>query len=182
MCSFWQRQRNPQDRRPLRTGRHEGDWEFAQIGLGGLVAGLRAGLVYNTWPWMDGRFIPPADHLFSLSPWVSNLVDNVTTTQFEHRMTAYLLLALALFHALHISREHLARRAVRRASALAALILVQAGLGVTTLLLVVPLWAGLLHQAFAMIVLAMATIHRRKLGWNCGFSGVTQAAQPQMMT
>jgi cytochrome c oxidase assembly protein subunit 15 len=144
---------------------------FVQIGLGGLVAGLRAGLVYNTWPWMDGRFIPPADHLFSLSPWYSNLVNNITTTQFEHRITAYLLLALALFHAFHISREHLAKRAVRRASALAALVLAQAALGVTTLLLLVPLWAGLLHQAFAMIVLAIATIHRRKLGPHCADAG-----------
>ena len=95
---------------------------LAQIGLGGLVAGLRAGLVYNTWPLMDGRFIPPADHLFSLTPWTANFLDNVTMVQFQHRMIAYLLLALALFHALHISRETIARRAVRRAVLLAAFV------------------------------------------------------------
>jgi cytochrome c oxidase assembly protein subunit 15 len=134
-----------------------------QIGLGGLVAGLRAGLVYNSWPLMDGRFIPPRDHLFSLTPWTANFLDNVTMVQFQHRMAAYLLAALALFHALHISRERIARRAVRRARILAAFILVQAGLGVTTLVLAVPLHAALAHQAFAMIVLGLATIHRRKL-------------------
>jgi cytochrome c oxidase assembly protein subunit 15 len=134
-----------------------------QIGLGGLVAGLRAGLVYNTWPLMDGRFIPPTEHLFRLAPWTANFVDNVTMVQFQHRMTAYLLLALALYHALHISRETVARRAVRRAALLAALVAVQAGLGITTLVLAVPLHAALAHQAFAMIVLAMATVHRRKL-------------------
>lgn len=137
---------------------------LAQIGLGGLVAGLRAGLVYNTWPLMDGRFIPPADHLFSLTPWTANFLDNVTLVQFQHRMMAYLLLALALFHALHISRETIARRAVRRAALLAVFVLVQAGLGITTLVLAVPLHAALAHQAFAMVVLGMATIHRRKLG------------------
>jgi cytochrome c oxidase assembly protein subunit 15 len=134
-----------------------------QIGLGGLVAGLRAGLVYNTWPMMDGRFIPPIDQLFSLTPWAANFLDNVTMVQFQHRIVAYLLLALALFHALRISRERVARRAVRRARILAALILCQAGLGVTTLVLAIPLHAALAHQAFAMIVLGMATIHRRKL-------------------
>ena len=134
-----------------------------QIGLGGLVAGLRAGLVYNSWPLMDGHFIPPLAHLFSLTPWTANLLDNVTTVQFLHRITAYLLLALGLFHVLHIGRETLARRAVRRAILLAALILAQAGLGVTTLLLAVPLWAGLAHQATAMAVLALAVVHRRKL-------------------
>jgi cytochrome c oxidase assembly protein subunit 15 len=137
---------------------------LTQIGLGALVAGLRAGLVYNTWPLMDGRFIPPREQLFSLSPWPANFVDNVTTVQFQHRMTAYLLLALALFHAFHISRETIAKRAVRRAAVLAALVLVQVGLGITTLVLVVPLHAALAHQAFAMAVLGMATIHRRKLG------------------
>jgi cytochrome c oxidase assembly protein subunit 15 len=137
---------------------------LAQIGLGGLVAGLRAGLVYNSWPLMDGRFIPQFDHLFSLTPWAANFLDNITMVQFQHRMTAYLLAALALFHALHISREKLARRAVRRAGLLAALVLVQAALGIATLVLAVPLHAALAHQAFAMAVLGLATIHRRKLG------------------
>jgi cytochrome c oxidase assembly protein subunit 15 len=137
---------------------------FAQIGLGALVAGTRAGLAYNTWPLMDGRFIPPSQDLFSLTPLWANFLDNVLTVQFQHRMAAYLVLLLGLFHAFHISRERLARRAVRRALALALLILAQAGLGVATLLLSVPLPAALAHQALAVGVLALATVHRRKLG------------------
>jgi cytochrome c oxidase assembly protein subunit 15 len=137
---------------------------LAQIGLGGLVAGLRAGLTYNTWPLMDGRLIPPLGDLFSLTPWFANFVDNVMTVQFQHRLTAYVLLALALFHAFHISRETVAKRAVRRATVLAGFVLAQVGIGITTLVLAVPLPAALTHQAFAMAVLGMATIHRRKLG------------------
>jgi cytochrome c oxidase assembly protein subunit 15 len=137
---------------------------FAQIGLGALVAGTRAGLAYNTWPLIDGRFIPSAANLFALTPWWANFVQNLLTVQFQHRMTAYLLLLVALFHALHISRERLARRAVRRALVLAALVVAQAALGVAVVVFSVPLPAALAHQALAVGVLALATVHRRKLG------------------
>ncbi|MDE2362128.1 MAG: COX15/CtaA family protein [Hyphomicrobiales bacterium] len=130
---------------------------LTQLFLGALVAGLRAGLVYNTWPMMDGHFIPPFEHLSQLAPWWMNLVDNPTTVQFDHRMGAYVLLALALVNALAAG----ASRAARRAWALVLLLCIQAALGITTLVLVVPLWAALLHQAFAMIVLAMATVNAR---------------------
>ncbi len=134
-----------------------------QIGFGALVAGLRAGLVYNTWPLMDGRFIPPMNHLFVLSPWYSNFINNITLVQFQHRMMAYLVVAAVWLHALHISRETLAKRAVRRALLLGVLVLVQVALGITTLVLVVPISAALPHQATAMLVLALATVHRRKM-------------------
>ncbi len=136
---------------------------LVQIGLGGLVAGLRAGLIYNEWPLMDGRFIPPLDHLFRLAPWTANFLDNVTMVQFQHRMVAYLLLALAFFHAIHAQKPALGRRAARRSVLLALFVLIQAGLGITALVLAVPLWAALAHQAMAMGVLGMATIHRRKM-------------------
>jgi heme a synthase len=135
-----------------------------QIGLGGLVAGLRAGSSYNSWPLMDGHFIPPRDDLFFIKPWAANFVDNITMVQFQHRMTAYVVLALALFHAFHIGRETVAKRAARRARVLAGLVAIQVLLGITALLLVAPPAVAMAHQAFAMIVLAMATIHRRKLG------------------
>ena len=128
-----------------------------QIFLGGLVAGLRAGMTYNTWPLMDGRFIPPFGQLFNLSPRWINLFDNVETVQLQHRLGAYVLLALALLNAVFAS----ATGVRRRGWALVLLVCVQAGLGITTLLLAVPLWAALLHQAFAMIVLAMATVNAR---------------------
>lgn len=128
-----------------------------QIALGGLVAGSRAGLTYNTWPLMDGALIPSASALFVVSPWIENFVDNVTLVQFNHRLAAYLLLAAALLHAVALR----ATPAYPRARALALLVLAQAALGIVTLLLVVPLWAGLAHQVFAMAVLAMAAAHAR---------------------
>ncbi|MDE2579905.1 MAG: COX15/CtaA family protein [Hyphomicrobiales bacterium] len=128
-----------------------------QIFLGGLVAGLRAGLVYNTWPDMDGRFIPPFEHLFKLSPWWSNFFDNPTTVQFQHRMTAYLLVTLATIGALAW------RKSVNEgtARALAAVALLQAALGVATLVLNVPLLIALAHQAVAMMVLLVAVLNAR---------------------
>ena len=65
---------------------------LVQIGFGGLVAGLRAGEAYNTWPLMDGHLLLPGDVLGAMSPLWRNLVDNVAEVQFQHRMTAYLLL------------------------------------------------------------------------------------------
>ena len=73
---------------------------FVQLYLGALVAGLRAGRVYNTWPDIDGALIPSAARLFFEDPWWRNLFDNTLTVQFEHRMTAYALFALAVLHAL----------------------------------------------------------------------------------
>jgi cytochrome c oxidase assembly protein subunit 15 len=135
----------------------------AQIGLGALVAGSRAGWTYNTWPLMDGRLVPPTDDLTRLSPIWKNPLENLTLVQFDHRMIAYALIALAVWHAWSASRRAGGTSAARRAVALAGLVIVQASLGILTLLLVVPVWAALLHQAVAMMTLVMATIHRARL-------------------
>ena len=138
---------------------------LAQVALGGLVAGLRAGQAYNTWPLMNGRLVPPAADLTLLSPVWRNLVDNITTVQFQHRMTAYLLFALALLQAVWTCRALPGTSAARRSIAVAGLVTAQATFGIVTLVLVVPIWAGLLHQAFAMIVLTMVVVHRQRLGF-----------------
>ena len=78
---------------------------FVQLYFGALVAGLRAGRVYNTWPEIDGAFIPSAARLWFETPWWRNLFDNTLTVQFEHRMTAYALLILALLHAIDATRS-----------------------------------------------------------------------------
>lgn len=122
-----------------------------QIFLGALVAGLRAGRAYNTWPLMDGHFVP--DVVMLLQPWWRNFVDNIATVQFQHRMVAYTLLALAVIQAIVTARAAPGSRAAKRTTHFAGLVTLQAGLGIVTLLLVVPLWAGLVHQAFAMLVL-----------------------------
>ncbi|WP_374306221.1 COX15/CtaA family protein [Methylocella sp.] len=136
---------------------------FVQIFFGGLVAGLRAGRVYMTWPLIEGRFVPPLDELAAMSPPWRNVLDNMLTVQVEHRFTAYLLLALGLAQAVWLAIEEGAAPATRRALAFLALVAVQAGLGITTLLLAVPPWAGLAHQGFAMIVLAAATLNAQAL-------------------
>jgi heme a synthase len=134
---------------------------LAQIALGGLVAGSKAGLTYNTWPLMDGQLVPSTSALFVVKPWVENFVDNVVLVQFNHRMLAYALVAFALWHAWSIRRKAPASGAARRATAMAGLTLAQMVLGIVTLLLAVPLWAGLAHQVFAMAVLAMSVAHAR---------------------
>ena len=78
---------------------------FVQLYLGALVAGLRAGRVYNTWPEIDGALIPSAARLLFEQPWWRNLFDNTLTVQFEHRMVAYALLALAILHAIDAVRS-----------------------------------------------------------------------------
>ncbi len=132
-----------------------------QIALGGLVAGAKAGLTYNTWPLMDGRIVPSTETLFVVRPWFENLVDNPALVQFDHRLTAYLVVALAIWGAVSAWRTGANRPAARRASAVAGIALAQMALGITTLLLAVPLWAGLAHQLLAMTLLAMASVHAR---------------------
>jgi len=130
---------------------------LVQIYLGALVAGLDAGLVYNTWPLMGGRLIPDAASLFAGEPAWRNLFDNRLTVQFDHRMMAYALLAAVVLHALDAARTH--RPAAARAALLAAAVTLQAGLGILTLLHQAPLALALLHQATAMVVLTVAVVH-----------------------
>jgi cytochrome c oxidase assembly protein subunit 15 len=130
---------------------------FVQAGLGALVAGLKAGLTYNTWPLMDGRLVPVG--LGTLSPWYLNLFENITTVQFDHRVVAYALVGLALWHATALARAGQDERAVGSAGLLAAAILVQMGIGIWTLLYAVPLPLGLAHQGGAALVVAAATLH-----------------------
>jgi cytochrome c oxidase assembly protein subunit 15 len=77
-------------------------------------------------------------------------------------MFAYVVFAFALFHAWQALRKAAGTKAAKRAVAVAGLVTAQAMIGILTLLLQVPLWAGLLHQAFAMVVLAMAVVHARR--------------------
>src|SRR3954447_2524050 len=134
---------------------------LTQIGLGGLVAGSKAGFTYNTWPLMDGALTPPAAVLFSQTPWIENVVDNLALVQFNHRLVAYLVVGFALWHAWRMRQAAPGTSAACQAMGLAGLALSQAALGVLTLLLVVPLWAALPHQVLAMLLLALAVAHAR---------------------
>jgi cytochrome c oxidase assembly protein subunit 15 len=136
---------------------------FVQLYLGALVAGLRAGLVYNTWPDIDGSFIPSSARLWFETPWWRNLFDNTLTVQFEHRMTAYALLALAAFHAFDAVRSRAGTAAGNGALWLLAAIVLQATLGILTLLNQVPIVLALMHQAVAIAVLTFAVLQAERL-------------------
>ena len=131
-----------------------------QIFLGGLVAGLDAGLAFNDWPTMDGVFIPSS--LWVQSPWWINLTENAKTVQFVHRVGAYVVFAFALIQLVYVllqSDEN--PRISRRLMVLFLLITCQAVIGIITLVMQVPMFWALLHQGGAVIVLGYATIHLR---------------------
>jgi heme a synthase len=132
---------------------------LGQIYCGALVAGLRAGLLYNTWPLIDGHVVPAAASLFFNEPWWRNLFENPLTVQFTHRMIAYALWVAALAHAIDSVRAGRAGLSV----VLAIAVTVQAALGVATLLYQVPILLALVHQGMAIIVLAIAVLHSERL-------------------
>lgn len=146
---------------------------FIQIGFGALVAGLRAGLVNTTWPLMDGHFLLPLSILLQKQPLWRNFFENITTVQFQHRMLAYSLVLFVLVYA------GLARAggspAARRAILLVGLVFCQAALGIVTLVLVVPLWAGLMHQSFAFILFGAMVYNLRAL-YQPAFSAASRSA------
>jgi heme a synthase len=147
---------------------------FVQLYLGALVAGLRAGLVYNTWPQIDGAFIPSAARLWFETPWWRNLFDNTLTVQFEHRMTAYLLFVLAALHAFDALRARTGNAASGALWLLAAITL-QATLGILTLLNQVPITLALAHQAVAIVVLTLAVMQAERL------AGRQMEAEPRQL-
>ncbi|MEI6162300.1 MAG: COX15/CtaA family protein, partial [Roseococcus sp.] len=118
---------------------------------GGFVAGLRAGFSYNSFPLMDGQLIP-AGYL-DLDPVWRNLTANIAAVQFNHRLLATLTLLATLGAALAARRlpDGFARRATWT---MAGAVVTQYGLGIVTLLHVVPVSLGTLHQALAVGVLA----------------------------
>ncbi|TKT81444.1 COX15/CtaA family protein [Aquamicrobium sp. LC103] len=130
-----------------------------QIYLGALVAGLHAGLSFNTWPLMDGRVWP--DGLLTIEPVWRNFFENPKTVQFMHRLGAYLLFVVSLWHVVAVWREEPGTPHARRAILLFLLVLAQAVLGIVTLVMVVPLHAALTHHGFAIIVLGFAAAHWR---------------------
>jgi len=136
---------------------------FVQLYFGALVAGLRAGLVYNTWPAIDGDFIPSSARLWFEAPWWRNLFENALTVQFEHRMTAYALFLLALLHAIGLVRTKAPRATINGALWLLAAVTLQAVLGILTLLNQVPILLALSHQAVAIGVLTLAVLQAERL-------------------
>ncbi|MEM8988366.1 MAG: COX15/CtaA family protein [Pseudomonadota bacterium] len=127
---------------------------YLQILLGGFVAGLRAGFTYNTWPLMDGQFVPEA--YFEKAPWFANFFESIAAVQFNHRIGAYLLAAAGVWLWIAARRTRLPAALRRGADVVFAAIMAQVVLGIWTLVAGVPLWLGAAHQAGALLVLAAA--------------------------
>lgn len=124
---------------------------FVMILSGGFVAGTRAGFVYNTFPLMNGAWLPPG--AFALDPWWRNLFENVATVQLDHRLLAYVLIATAVGLWWGLRRVTAARRATWLVLGTLTL---QVLLGIATLLWVVPIPLAAAHQAGALLVFSAA--------------------------
>ena len=122
------------------------------IVTGGFVAGIRAGFAYNTFPLMNGAFVPP--EIFVLEPVWRNFFWNMATVQFDHRIGAWVLAALVPIAWWKLQRAPVPARAVTTSHAMLAMLVVQIALGIATLLLVVPLSLAALHQAGAVVLFA----------------------------
>jgi cytochrome c oxidase assembly protein subunit 15 len=120
---------------------------------GGLVAGIRAGKAYNTFPLMNGHLLPPES--FILDPWYLNFFNNMALVQFDHRLGAWLLAFLLPWFWWKIRSAAVSSTARLVATLLLVVLFVQIGLGIATLLLAVPVGLGAAHQGGAMVVLGL---------------------------
>jgi cytochrome c oxidase assembly protein subunit 15 len=113
---------------------------YLQIFFGAMVAGLKAGLIYNTFPLMGQTFVP-----FELK--ILDLNDAVTV-QFIHRILAYIVFALSLYFSKNLYEQH-----KYLALIIVAVCLMQLSLGVLTLVYSVPIFLGLAHQLGALMLI-----------------------------
>ena len=127
-----------------------------QVMLGAFVAGLKAGLVYNTWPDMNGAFVPSD---YWTTPTHLSFFESPAAAQFNHRMTAYIVVIAALATAIWAWRSTFDNRIRASALLIAVATTLQMAVGVLTLLAHVPLSLGLLHQGGGALVLAIAVWH-----------------------
>ena len=130
---------------------------FLQVMLGAFVAGLQGGLVYNTWPSMNGAFLPY--DLWVIEPWYLNPFENPVMAQFNHRLVAYAIAAMTAIELWRVLRNGAPRPVAQSAILLMAGVLAQAALGIWTLLAAVPIGLGIAHQAVAAVVLIVAVRH-----------------------
>ena len=128
---------------------------------GAFVAGLNAGLIYNTFPLMDGKIIP--DGMYEMTPWYANWFENIMTVQFNHRLLGVTLALLIAATWWRIRASEVSEQVRKLANGFVVMAFVQAGLGVSTLLLVAPLWLALLHQTGALILFTLSVTISRLL-------------------
>jgi len=128
---------------------------------GGFVAGLKAGVIFNTFPLMGGEWIP--EGVAALSPWYLNLSENKVTVQFGHRLLA-MTTGLMLFVWYIRGRIEFENPVLKRSFKLVGMmVLIQLLLGVSTLLMQVPVWLGAMHQAGALLLFSAMLINVHSL-------------------
>jgi cytochrome c oxidase assembly protein subunit 15 len=132
---------------------------FLMVLTGGLVAGLRAGKAYNTFPLMNGHLIPP--EILQIEPWWRNFFWNIATVQFDHRLFAWLLAFLVPW--LWWRCRSMAEDVRFASSLLLGLLVLQITLGISTLLLAVPVPLGVAHQGTAALVFGAAIFLMHRL-------------------
>lgn len=118
--------------------------------MGALVAGLKAGLLYNTFPLMGNDLIPP--EIFSRDPWWQDAFENPVTVQFFHRLLALITAAFCLGIWTYQRKHLIPTRLSRVLGSVAVVAFLQVFLGIATLLFVVPIEIAVLHQGFAFIL------------------------------
>jgi cytochrome c oxidase assembly protein subunit 15 len=128
---------------------------------GGFVAGLKAGLIFNTFPLMGGQWIPQG--IFSLNPLYLNFFENMVTVQFEHRVLAISTGILLLVYWLMSKFHDLDRSANSSFNMVAFMVIVQITLGISTLLMHVPVWLAASHQAGALLLFTAVLFNMHKL-------------------
>jgi cytochrome c oxidase assembly protein subunit 15 len=127
---------------------------IAMVVTGGFVAGIRAGRAYNTFPLMNGHWVPP--EIFAIEPWYLNFFNNMATVQFDHRLVAWLLAIAVPWLWLEAGRAGLPARPRLLTHALLVALVIQVALGIATLLLAVPVPLAAAHQAGALVVFTIA--------------------------
>jgi len=123
---------------------------FITILSGGFVAGLKAGLAYNTFPLMDGHWIPQA--IFMQQPLWRNFFENIATVQFDHRLLATLVFSCVVLVWAATLRQPLPGQARAGMHVMLAAAVLQVGLGISTLLLHVPVALAAMHQGGALLL------------------------------
>jgi cytochrome c oxidase assembly protein subunit 15 len=128
---------------------------------GGFVAGIRAGLAYNTFPLMNGHWIPP--ELFMIEPWYENFFSNMATVQFDHRLVAWTLAAVVPVFWWKAQSSDAPRAVKLLAHGLLVALAIQISLGIATLLHAVPVALGAAHQGGALVVFTVALMLNHRL-------------------
>lgn len=127
---------------------------FAMVLSGGLVAGIRAGYAYNTFPLMNGYWIPP--EIMMMDPWYLNFTNNMALVQFNHRVIAWVLAFTIPLLWWQCRRVNISARTAIAANLLLLALIAQIALGISTLLLRVPVVLGAAHQGGAAVVFGLA--------------------------